>query len=73
MESHSRSIIKAVTYRITGTVVTIVIALMLTGTLQLSLKIGLLDTAVKILLFYGHERAWNKLPFGKAKSPEYQI
>ena len=73
MESHSRSIIKAVTYRITGTVVTFLIALMLTGTLQISLKIGLLDTAVKILLFYGHERAWNKLPFGKAKTPEYQI
>ena len=72
-ESHYRSIVKAVTWRAGGTVVTFVIAWLLTGETTLSLGIGLLDSTVKLGAFYLHERLWNRLSFGKLEPPEYQI
>jgi uncharacterized membrane protein len=73
MESHWRSIAKAITWRSGGTVVTILVVWVVTGKPTLSLSIGLLDSAVKIGAFYVHERIWNRLPFGQLKPPEYQI
>lgn len=73
MESHVRSIAKAVTWRAGGTVVTFAVAWILTGNLRLSAGIGLGDTVIKIGAFYAHERLWNRLSFGKQKPPEYEI
>jgi len=73
MESHYRSIAKAITWRAGGTMVTFAVAWILTGNASLSVGIGLLDSAVKIGAFYAHERIWNRLSFGKLKPPEYQI
>ena len=73
MDTHLRSIFKAFTWRAGGTVVTALVALVLTGSLDMAAKIGLLDTAIKIGAFYVHERVWNRLNFGKQKPPEYQI
>ena len=73
MESHIRSIAKAVTWRAGGTFVTFVVALILTKELELSIQIGLLDTIIKIGVFYGHERLWNRINFGREKKPEYNI
>ena len=73
MESHFRSIAKALTWRAGGTVVTFAIAWILTRRFELAAQIGILDTVVKIGAFYAHERLWNRLQFGKQKPPEYQI
>ncbi len=73
MESHVRSIAKAVTWRTGGTLVTFVVAWVMTRKLDLAAQIGLLDTAVKVAAFYVHERLWNRVGFGKLKPPEYQI
>ena len=73
MDSHFRSIAKAITWRIGGTFVTFVVALILTRKLELAVQIGVLDTVVKIGAFYAHERIWNRLSFGKKKPLEYQI
>ncbi|KPK44447.1 MAG: hypothetical protein AMJ65_03075 [Phycisphaerae bacterium SG8_4] len=73
MESHFRSIAKAITWRAGGTIVTFAVAWILTGSVELAAQIGVLDTAVKIGAFYAHERMWNRLSFGKQKQPEYQI
>ena len=73
METHFRSIIKAISWRAGGTVVTFFVAWVLLGKLDLAAKIGVLDTAVKVGAFYIHERLWNKINFGKQKPPEYQI
>jgi len=72
-ESHYRSLVKAITWRSGGTLVTFVIAWLLTGETTLSIGIGLLDSAVKIGAFYAHERFWNHVSFGKLEPPEYQI
>lgn len=73
METHYRSIIKAVTWRAGGTVVTCLVACIVTGSFDLAAKIGILDTVIKIGAFYIHERFWNKVDFGKQKPPEYDI
>lgn len=73
METHYRSIIKAVTWRAGGTAVTCLVAWSLTGNLDLAARIGIVDTVIKIGAFYFHERFWNKVDFGKQKPPEYEI
>lgn len=73
METHGRSIIKAISWRTGGTVVTCMVAWILTGSFDLATRIGILDTAIKIGAFYVHERLWNRLDFGKQKPPEYNI
>ena len=73
VETHYRSIIKALSWRAGGTVVTCLVACIVTGSFDLAAKIGILDTVIKIGAFYIHERFWNKVDFGKQKSPEYEI
>jgi uncharacterized membrane protein len=73
METHLRSISKAVSWRVGGTVVTFVIALLVSGKIDIAAKVGLLDTFIKIGVFYFHERIWHRISFGKLKRPEYEI
>lgn len=72
METHIRSIAKAITWRLGGTIVTFVVAWILTRKFELAAQIGILDTVIKLGAFYVHERMWNRLSFGK-KQPEYYI
>lgn len=73
MDSHYRSIAKAITWRAGGTIVTFAVALILTQRFELAAQIGILDTVIKIGAFYAHERIWNRFNFGKQEPPEYQI
>jgi len=73
MESHSRSIAKAVSYRILGSAVTALIVLLLTGKASLSAGAGALDMVLKIGAYFVHERVWDRIAFGRAKPPEYEI
>ena len=73
METHIRSILKAASWRVIATVVTFFTAWFLTGTVDVAIKIGLLDTVIKMGAYYMHERGWNRLDFGKLEEPDYQI
>jgi uncharacterized membrane protein len=73
MESHSRSIAKAVSYRLVGSAVTGLIFFVLTGKGGLSLLGGTLDMVVKIAAYFVHERIWDRIDFGRTKPPEYEI
>jgi uncharacterized membrane protein len=57
-ETHYRSIIKGITWRIVGTLDTIFLSFLLTGHLNTALKIGVTEVLTKISLFYVHERLW---------------
>jgi uncharacterized membrane protein len=72
IEQHWRSIVKAISYRITGTVTTILISWGVTHQLKLALSIGCADVFVKILVYYLHERTWNRIKIGR-KPMDYQI
>jgi uncharacterized membrane protein len=72
IDHHWRSIVKAISYRITGTITTILISLVITRQIKFALSIGLADVFVKIVVYYLHERAWNKIKLGR-KPIDYQI
>jgi adenylylsulfate kinase len=74
VESHYRSIVKAVSYRILGSSTTALIFYVLTGKGSLSVGAGLLDMVLKIGVYFIHERIWNHINFGRStKAPEYEI
>jgi len=58
-DSQSKSMAKAISWRILGTLDTIVISWVLTGTLTLALSIGSIELFTKFFLYYAHERLWN--------------
>ncbi len=64
-ETAARSLIKAISYRSAGTLLTAVIAYLLTRRWQVALAMGGLEALSKIALFYGHERLWSRVRFGK--------
>ncbi|MBI3279442.1 MAG: DUF2061 domain-containing protein [Acidobacteria bacterium] len=73
MESSSRSIAKAVSYRLFGSLSTAGIFYVLSGDARLSLGAGALDAVAKLFLYFLHERLWNYISFGRQKPPEYEI
>ena len=74
VESHYRSIVKAVSYRILGSSTTALIVYTLTGKGSLSVGAGALDMVLKIGAYFVHERIWNHINYGRTtKAPEYEI
>ena len=57
--SHARSLTKALTWRVTATLTTAVIAYIVTGELSMAAMIGGIEFIVKFFIYYGHERVWN--------------
>ncbi len=64
-EHAKRSILKSISWRVIGTIDTIVISWIVTGTLKLAFSIGLVELFTKMLLYFFHERFWNKIKWGK--------
>jgi uncharacterized membrane protein len=57
-DSHGRSIAKAVSWRILGTLDTFVITLLVTGSVKWAGSIAGVESVSKVVLYYLHERAW---------------
>lgn len=72
-EKAYRSVAKTVSWRTVGTLDTIIISYFITGDLTMAASIGSIELFTKMILYYFHERAWNKISFGKVKEPDYQI
>lgn len=64
-ETHARSVVKAVSWRIMGTFATTAVVFVVTHRFGLSLAVGGLEFVSKIGLFWMHERMWDRLRFGK--------
>jgi len=64
-ENKKRSIMKTLSWRMLATVTTILIVYFFTGKLNLSLAVGGVEVVTKIILYFFHERIWNKIHFGK--------
>lgn len=55
-----RHVLKTITWRIVGTIDTIVLSWIITGDFKLGLKIGGVEVITKMILYYLHERVWYK-------------
>jgi len=67
-ESHARSIAKAASWRITGSLDTFVIAALVTGKPKVAGAVALVEILTKTALYYFHERIWVVIPWGKRPS-----
>ena len=73
METKTRTICKSLTWRVTALIITTSVVWVATGKLHLAAEIGLADTAIKLFVYYAHERCWLKAKFGRLRQPDYQI
>ena len=62
-----RSILKTISWRIVGTLDTMCLGWIITGSPLIGLKIGALELFTKMILYYFHERIWLQSKFGTEK------
>jgi uncharacterized membrane protein len=67
LESRKRHIVKTITWRVIGTMDTVLLAWLISGDILMGLKIGFVEVVTKMMLYYLHERAWYKVNFGLLK------
>jgi len=60
MVSYKRHIAKTISWRIVGTIDTIILSGIITGSWELGLTIGGIEVITKMLLYFFHERLWYK-------------
>lgn len=63
--SHKRHIAKAITWRIVGTIDTMLLAWVISGNPMVGLQVGFAEVVTKMILYYLHERAWFKINLSK--------
>lgn len=64
-ESNSRSVLKTISWRFWATLTTAALVFAFTGKIEIALAIGGIEVVLKLILYFFHERAWNKIPFGR--------
>ncbi|RMH09178.1 MAG: DUF2061 domain-containing protein [Nitrospirae bacterium] len=65
MDSHLRSVVKGVSWRIVATIVTTTVVFVYTGELTVAALLGGADALTKILLYWVHERIWQRIRWGR--------
>jgi len=68
-EFHKRSMVKAICWRALATLTTIGVVFLFTREVGLAMGVGAVEVVAKILLYYGHERLWGHINWGKPKHP----
>jgi uncharacterized membrane protein len=61
-ESRLRSLLKALSWRILGTVTTATVAYVIVGEVLSAVLIGGVEFFLKFAIYYAHERAWQLIP-----------
>ena len=68
-DSRPRSIAKAVSWRLLGSVDTFVLSVIFTGSLRLAGSIAVTEMFTKMVLYYVHERVWSAIPWNQRGQP----
>jgi len=72
-ETNTRSIVKGISWRVVATTTTVIIVYLFFGRLDLAIAAGLLESGFKIVLYWGHERIWFKIRWGKKKIEPFNL
>lgn len=72
-ETNKRSIVKGISWRVVATSTTVVIIYFFFGRLDLAIAAGLIETVLKVGLYWAHERAWFKVRWGKKKIEPFNL
>lgn len=75
METRKRSFAKTIVWRIIATTVTILVSFIWLGEWAASIALAVTANGIKAVLYYGHERLWNRIDFGREKEAkeDYRI
>jgi uncharacterized membrane protein len=60
MVSYKRHLAKTVSWRVIGTVDTVILSGIITGSWEIGLAIGGVEVITKMILYFLHERVWYK-------------
>ena len=72
-ETKVRSLVKALSWRTLATMTTGVLVYIFTGELAIAITIGSLEVLAKMVLYFLHERLWQKIKFGRKEIPSFVI
>ncbi len=72
-ETNIRSIVKGISWRIVATSTTMVIVYIFFGNVELAIATGLLETVAKVGLYWGHEKVWQKIRWGKKRIEPFNL
>lgn len=72
-EKNIRSIAKGVSWRLIATSTTVVIVYVFFGRLDLAILAGIIETFLKVALYWGHERIWHKVRWGREKIEPFNL
>ncbi|MGY5351633.1 DUF2061 domain-containing protein [Wenyingzhuangia sp. IMCC45533] len=64
-ETPIRSVVKAVSWRVVGTVDTLIVSWFVVQDAKTASAIASIDFVTKMILYFFHERAWNAIKWGK--------
>lgn len=70
VDSHSRSLAKALSWRVFALAITTGVSFMLSKDVAVAVSIGVVDSLIKIGAYYAHERAWLNIRFGRKASEQ---
>lgn len=72
-DTNTRSIVKGISWRFMATTTTIIIVYFFFGQLDLAIAAGILETIVKVALYWAHERAWFKVGWGRKRIEPFNL
>jgi uncharacterized membrane protein len=67
METGTRSLVKTISWRLTGTCATFFISYLILGSFSIASTIALVQLITNTILYYLHERVWNRIKWGLNK------
>jgi len=60
-DTFKKTLLKSITWRVLGTLITALSIYFASGSFQASLLIGGADAVIKLIAYFVHERVWNKI------------
>jgi uncharacterized membrane protein len=73
-ETRRRSIAKSISWRVFAAAITSSVVYILTGKGDFAAKVGVVDTAVKLFIYFLHERVWDRINYGRLPAgPDYEV
>ena len=64
-ESRKRSLLKTISWRVVASIDTFLISWLISGKISIGISIATLEVITKLIIYYFHERAWDKIKWGK--------
>lgn len=64
-DTTQRSLIKTISWRVTGSGATFLISYVISGNLSIAGTIAVIQLTANTILYYIHERIWNRIYWGR--------